>query len=125
MTQLFDGRVDWVFCGHEHLYQRHKPLRYNATLVSEHGNGPGQGVGYVVTPPGGTWPNADLVPLTDPKGYYRDRLAYPAPADVVPSEVGFVKVHLDARTISLEAYGLGSVGQAVPAHVVDAYGYTK
>jgi hypothetical protein len=125
ITQLFDGMVDWVFCGHEHLYQRSKPIRYNAQLVSAYGNGSGDGVGYVVTPPAGAWPHGQLVPSSDPKAYYRDRLAYPSPADMVSSEVGFVLVSLSGRTFTLQALGLGSLQTPVPAHVVDELTYTK
>jgi hypothetical protein len=28
ITELFDGNVDWVFCGHVHSYQRMNPLRF-------------------------------------------------------------------------------------------------
>jgi len=128
VTALFDGKVDWVFCGHEHLFQRHWPLRYNAQKVDAYGNGANQGVGYVVTPPAGTWPNKDLIPRTDPKAYYRERVAKPLPSgdsDGLPSELGFVVVKLDGRSLAMKGSGMGTRGAPLAAHEVDSVLYLK
>jgi 3',5'-cyclic AMP phosphodiesterase CpdA len=126
LTALFEGRVDFAFSGHEHLYQRLKPLRYNAVLApsGRYGRGPSDGVGYVVVPPAGAAPSAQLVPRTSAKAAaYRSRLAYPLPpnnSDQVPSEVGYVVVDVDGTKAILTAYGVGSPVTRVPAHVVDS-----
>jgi len=129
LTQLFDGLVDWVLCGHEHLYQRTLPLLYEAQLApGDYGNAPGDGVGYIVTPPAGQGPGIAVIPPDAPEAPRRDRLAYPALAAdqvEVPSENGFVIVSVDGSTILIEAYGMGDHDTFVPAHVVDDIGYTK
>jgi hypothetical protein len=128
LTALFDGVVDWVFCGHEHLYQRTLPLRYNAQIANAYGRGPSDGVGYLIVPPAGVWPGTELIPHDDPKGYYRDRLAYPQvapPSNTAPSEVGFVIVELEGKTIALTTWGMGTIETPLPAHVVDQASYTK
>jgi hypothetical protein len=128
LTSLFDGALDWVFCGHEHLYQRHRPLRYNGQLANDYGRGANEGVGYLIVPPAGVWPADQLIPHGDPKGYYRDRLAYPvvaAPNDTAPSELGFVAVDVTGTSITLTTYGLGTITSPQAAHVVDTASYTK
>jgi hypothetical protein len=128
ITELCDGVVDWVFNGHEHLYQRFKPLRYNAKLVSNYGNKADQGVGYLILPPAGAYPNANLIDYTNEKAYYRQRLAYPIPtkdSNAVPSEVGFVTVEIKNRNISLKTYFLGDINNPKDAHIVDQLSYSK
>lgn len=129
ITSMFDGKVDWVFCGHEHLYQRMKPMRYNASLVAGgYGLQATQGVGYLVLPPAGAWPNETLIDSASDKAHYRDRLAYPVPTpgqNRVPSENGFVRVDVVGRSITLKTYGLGSPTQPQTARVIDQVSYTK
>jgi hypothetical protein len=119
LTGLLDGRVDWVIAGHEHLYQRLLPLRYNAVLASsgQYGRGPDDGVGYLVLPPAGAWPETELISWEDEKAYYRDRLAYPIPdveSDTVPSDSGFVIVRLEGESCTLRTY---AVRDGAPAEV--------
>ncbi len=128
ITEFFDGKVDWVFYGHEHMYQRMKPIRYNGALVQSYGNGVTQGVGYVVLPPAGAWPNPNVIDEASTKAYYRNRLAYPVPAtgrSDVSSQNGFVRVELQGRTFSLKAYGMGTPQSPQSARVVDQVSYTK
>ncbi len=129
MTSLFAGRVDWVFGGHEHLYQRMKPISYNAQIMSGgYGPGVGQGVGYLLTPPSGAWPEGELLALDGPQAYYRDRLAYPVPpsnSNAVPSERGFVRIDISGHTLSMTTYGLGTPTVPVESHVVDTLQYSK
>jgi len=78
VTKLFDGTVDWVFAGHEHLYHRIKPMRYNAWVAPSGGYGEGSsdGVGYLVVPPAGNYPANEIIHYTWSKSYYRGRMAF-------------------------------------------------
>lgn len=128
ITTFFDGKVDWVFYGHEHMYQRMKPLRFNATLVPKYGTQAGQGVGYMILPPAGAWPNANLIDSQSSKAYYRNRLAYPVPKanrNDVSSENGFVRVELNGRTFTLKTYGLGTFQAPKAVRLLDQHSYTK
>lgn len=111
LTGLFDGRVDWVFAGHEHLYQRMLPLSYNGVLApsGQYGRNPDDGVGYLILPPAGAWPETQLIHWEDPKAYYRDRLAFPVPVqfeDTVPSENGYVVVRITETTLGIETFAV-------------------
>lgn len=130
LTGLFDGVVDWAFTGHEHLYQRTKPMRYNGVIAPSgvYGRGPDDGVGYVVLPAAGAWPESQIVAWDDPKAHYRDRLAYPTPVgqqSTVPSEQGFTIVSLAGKQITLRTYGLGTPSSPAAVHLVDEVSYTK
>ena len=130
LTGLFDGNVDWVFTGHEHLYQRMKPMRYNGIIAPSgiYGRGSSDGVGYLITPPAGAWPETEIVAWDDSNAHYRDRLAYPVPVgqeSTVPSEHGFTMVSLAGKQITLRTYGLGTVASPVSLHLVDEVSYTK
>ncbi len=122
LTELFDGEVDWVFTGHEHLAQRMKPLRYSGQVVEEYGRGEGQGVGYTVLPPAGNWNHHRVVSEESEEARYRDRLAYPevrSGSDQVDSEQGFVTLELSATQMTLKTWGMGEAGAPVDPHVVD------
>ena len=127
-TRHFDGVVDWHIAGHEHLYQRMKPLRYNAQLVQDYGTAAGRGVGYLLVPPAGAWPEHGLIPRDAEKAYYRDRVVYPPlnpDSDEAPSESGFVRVDLSGTAIAIEAWGHGAALQSLPPHLVDQVSYPK
>ncbi len=130
ITALFDGKVDWVFGGHEHLYQRMRPMRFNGVQApsASYGRGAGDGIGYVVVPPAAAWPETALIPSTDPKSYYRDRLAYPLvpkSTDTAPSENGYGVVSLDGNEFRLETWGVGGPGAPVNPHLIDQVSYTR
>jgi len=130
VTSLFDGKLDWVFGGHEHLYQRTRPMRFNGIKASSsnYGRGPNDGIGYVVVPPAAAWPETTLIPSTDPKSYYRDRLAYPVvpmSTDTAPSENGYVVVDLDGNAFHLETWGVGGPGAPANPHLIDQVTYTR
>jgi hypothetical protein len=129
ITALFNDTVDWVLCGHEHLYQRFKPLRYAgldgagdviSKTTGSYG-GAGGGVGYLIAPPAGHDPPADK--LVEPSHPMRARLASPPPVSRVQNKVaqwvGFVVVNVSGKTIDIKAYALG---QAAP---VDDVSYKK
>jgi hypothetical protein len=120
MTALFQDQLDWVLCGHEHVYQRSRPIRYlgevngkeSATTVATYG-GPGGGVGYLVAPVAGHDPPGDtFVPNTDPS---RALLAYPTASLIVGDKVapwaGFTRITVTGKTIQIQTFALG---QSVP-----------
>ncbi len=107
-----------------------KPLRYNGVLApsTHYGRGPQDGVGYLIAPPAGAWPESNLVPWDDPKSYYRARLAYPVPVaqqNTVASEQGFAMVTIEGSQITLRAYGIGTPSAPAAAHVIDQVSYPK
>jgi len=106
ITELFDGHVDWVFCGHVHSYQRMELLRFQGQIQSEYGKGKDEGVGYIVVPPAGNSPVSDFYFVdkgrNKKKARYRERLAYPN----FNSEIGFVRVNVQGNKIHVEAYAI-------------------
>jgi len=130
LSSMFDGLVDWVFTGHEHLYQRMIPLRHEASPSpsGEYGTATDQGVGYMVLPPAGHSPSKSVVEPGGPSAYLRDLVAYPTIDEVqtqVDSEIGFVVVSLQGNAITLETWGMGSLDAPQSAHVMDVISYQK
>ncbi len=127
ITKLFDGTVDWVFSGHEHLNHRIKPMEYNGRISSHDYDNPGN-TGYIIVPPAGNYPANEILPPDDPKARYRDRVAFPdftASQHTVDSEIGFITVKIDGKSIDMKTYGMGTLWDAVPSHVRDRVAYTK
>lgn len=113
MTRHFDGVVDWVFAGHEHIAQRFLPLRAGAELApsGRYGTGPEDGVGYAVVPSGGTRVFERLVRAEDAGGESRDLLAWPEPESgqlVVDSQVGFIHVRIEPDCLQVSTWGMGT-----------------
>ncbi len=113
ITSLFEGAVDWVFCGHEHLAHRFVPLRYQSVQApsGEYGTGDMDGVGYLVTPPAGTDPSVKLIDPEVAMAYVRDLVAYPVFSDedlTTTSENGFVKVSIAGSTMDIQIWGMGN-----------------
>lgn len=114
LTGLFDGVLDWVFCGHEHLAQRLLPLRHSGILAPSgaYGRGPDDGVGYMIAPPAGNDPSDQVIPPDSEWAYYRDRLAWP-PLDpernYVDSELGFIRADVSGEQLRLRTYGMGDL----------------
>jgi hypothetical protein len=107
-----------------------RPLRYNGLIASSghYGRGSSDGVGYLVVPPAAAWPETDLLAHTDPKAYYRDRLAYPVAApttDKVSSENGYVVVEVNGLTLKVQSWGVGGPGALLDPHLVDQVSYTR
>lgn len=122
ITSLFDGVVDWVFTGHVHTGQRFKPLRYAGLVASAYGRGPNEGVGYMILPPAGAYPNADILGVGEANATARSWLAFPDPPPgqrVVDAENGFAVIDVDGQTLSLSVMGLGNYANARASHVVD------
>ncbi len=80
LTELFDGAMDVVITGHEHMYQRFQPLQYDGVIApsGEYGLGADDGVLYMVTPSAGFGMlDGGIVDPDDPGGEQRALLAYP------------------------------------------------
>lgn len=126
---LFDGVLDWHFGGHEHLYQRMKPIKNagdDPEIVSRYGLSSDKGVGYLVVPSAGVPGGADLVSVAD-RPELRERLAFPVVArDVVRVEqfVGYTRVDIRGSAVDLKVYSLPATGDA-PAAIIDRVQYDK
>ena len=130
VTATFDGRVDWVFTGHEHLAQRMLPMRYDALLAPSgvYGRGPDDGVGYIVLPSAGNMPRTQIVASDGADAFTRDWPAFPEvdpESDTVDSELGWVLVSLDGDSITLDIYGAGQIGAPVTPYVRDSVSYVR
>lgn len=132
MAALFAGIVDWQFSGHEHLYQRMKPLslaadgRGDPLIRSWYGTSPdrNEGVGYLVVPSGGVVPESSLVPFQQNQGL-RSLIAYPlvsSSTNRAPTFSGFARIDLDANHMELKTY---SVDDAQRAQLIDTVSYEK
>ncbi len=125
-TRMFDQEIDWHFGGHEHLYQRMKPIQMGSSqpvTVGEYGTDRDQGTGYIVVPSGGAFPESQLAPVTR-SWELRALLAFPVvPSSVntVPAFAGFSRVTIDGSQIQLRTF---SVVDTV-SQVVDEVTYTK
>jgi 3',5'-cyclic AMP phosphodiesterase CpdA len=131
VSEGFDGVVDWVFTGHEHIYQRMHPLRFDAELApsGRYGRGEDDGVGYLVVPTAGdaTFEGAILSPMA-PTADERDWLAYPVPdddADWIPTEIGFTRVSIEGERFELTVWGMGTLADPLDPHVVDVLSYER
>jgi hypothetical protein len=125
--KMFNRVLDWHFGGHEHLYQRMRPIEAGSqgpVCGEAYGPGPGEGVGYLVVPSGGVFPNANLVPRSqNPEA--RSLLAFPDVAttvDAVPAFSGFTRVDIDGPAISIRTYNVTLSGRFT---LVDEVSYTK
>jgi hypothetical protein len=128
LAGLFDGKLDWHFGGHEHIYQRMKPLQDaggTPRIVERYGTRPDEGVGYVMMPAGGVDPGTRFVKRSDyPR--YRDRLAFPRLADdedTVPRWIGFLRVELLPHAFRMETWQVPAGGGA--GRIVDRVEYVK
>ena len=117
VTKQFGGKIDWVFGGHEHMYQRTAPVRYGGVNSSgvfgvkaaKYGRGASDGVGYLMAPAAGHFPaEGSLVSASSPE---RGLLAYPGAAQISGDKItpwlGFVMMELSGKTMTLKAYELG------------------
>jgi hypothetical protein len=130
LVEHFDGVIDWHFSGHDHLYQRSIPLRWEAEPApsGQYGNGETDGVGYIVVPSGGDATYSRIVPEGHPRSECRQLMAYPTIEEgqsEVDSELGFVAVTLDGPSIQIETWALGTLEDPVPPHLIDSVSYTK
>jgi len=130
MSYKFTGKVDWVFNGHEHAYQRFKPMQTaenNGTdLKKRYGRADEYGVGYIVLPSAGQ----NVGHYDDPKGglyygsRYKNRLAYPTNKGQT-THMGFVEVEVEGQKITVKALGIGEKGRVRPIQEFDRCTYEK
>jgi hypothetical protein len=126
---LFDSTIDWHFGGHEHLYQRTKPLRDangNPRIESAYGLRSDEGVGYIVVPSSGVPASSELLPARVNGGELRERLAYPSvPNNVnsVPSVIGYARVDIEGDDIDIQIFQ--RTPQSERATVVDRVQYRR
>ncbi len=133
LLQVMQGQIDWHFGGHEHLYQRSRPLVYSPSqerlqIVEEYGRNEGQGMGFMVLPPAGNIPSYRLVSLGSPHAAMREMLAFPnssRDSDWVPSEMGFVRLQIRENEATFSTFGLGRPGERRPLHLRDRVVQTK
>ncbi|MFH1466676.1 MAG: metallophosphoesterase [Pseudomonadota bacterium] len=129
LTVLLEGHVDWVFAGHEHLFQRMAPIRNDAVAAPSglYGLGPEDGVGYIVTPPAGNWPHDRVIAQDDPDVAELDLVAAPGiGSDVyVDSEVGYLTVDTTATTLRIRTWGLGTVEEPVDSWLRDELEFSR
>jgi hypothetical protein len=124
ITQLFDGHVDIVFMGHEHLYQRFLPVQYDAEWAHSYGRGPEDGVSYIVSPPSGIGTSTAVATLNVDGSESVNLLAYPLVADDtvdVSSEQGFLRVDVSPAALSVVAFGTGTNNKPHPPIEIDAF----
>ncbi len=129
LTDIFQGYVDWVFSGHEHLFQRMEPMAPDAEFAGSgsYGIGPEDGVGYIVTPPAGNWPNDEIVAEDSKDAHYRGYLAAPdvGKGAEVESELGYLWVQLDGDAITIRTWGMGTVPEPKEAWIRDELSYVR
>lgn len=130
IVSLLDGIIDWQFGGHEHLYQRTKPLKMfspqrEPVIMTNYGNGQNEGVGYLVVPSSGVPASSEILSFTNyPE--YRERLAFPLldySANSVPAMIGYTRIDINDTLINLRVFQLNEEGKA--ATVMDQLQYQK
>lgn len=111
-TTLLHGKIDWLFAGHEHLYQRTRPIVYSKgkriQTKSRYGTARGEGVGYLVVPSSGVTPNKDMV--LDGKTFPSKNLAWPSSArhrQRLPF-VGYSLIEIDGEKFKLQTFDVRS-----------------
>ena len=127
ITELCDGYVDWVFTGHEHIYQRFAPVRYEAQAAGAYGIGPEDGVGYLVTPAAGDSLWSYLVNPESPDADARPLLSFPELDEEVTEtdvEHGFLTVSIDGPSIVIESWGMGDSEQPMDPWLRDSVSYS-
>jgi len=128
ITELFQGKVDWVFNGHVHMFNRFKPLKYTSNDASpyqpylapsgDYGNGTDDGVGYLVLPPAGQHPSTTIekqhyIDEGKVASYSRNR------------EIGFAKVTIKQNTIKIITYGIAWTDFSNHVFSFDSVEYSK
>lgn len=123
VTEKLDGKMDWIFNGHVHTYQRFKPLKYDGQVKIEYGTGVNQGTGYMIVPPAGNVPR-DYEWKSNTE---KTTLAYPKDGNTngIFAEVGFGVVDIADKAIDIKVYGIGNTSTFKDVHVMDEVKYTK
>ncbi|NRA66592.1 MAG: metallophosphoesterase [Pseudobacteriovorax sp.] len=125
MTELISPKVDWIFSGHEHLYQRFSPARFAPFRVDKKGSYADQdSTGVMIIPPIGAFPESRLVSKRRVDSDLFELLEYPkkiSDGNKVSSFPGYVEVAVNDNQITLAVFGL--VGNKVS--VIESFSYQK
>ncbi|GDX83213.1 hypothetical protein LBMAG42_50240 [Deltaproteobacteria bacterium] len=131
LTEVFEGAIDAVISGHEHMYQRFLPLQYDGRLApsGEYGLDPDDGTLYLVTPAAGfSFLESALVDADAEGGEQLGLLAWPeAPNEHASDEAhrsedsiqGFLSAEVSPSDLSFAFIGMGNSVQPEPASVLD------
>ncbi len=130
ITGLFDGRVDWVLTGHQHIYQRMHPIRSDQAIAPSglYGRDPGDGVGYIVMPSSGIEPKYSLLTPGSEHAWVRDLLAFPQIDEhtrEVESELGWLLVTLSGESVSFESWAVGEPKNRKAPYLRDSLTYDR
>lgn len=124
VTRSFQGVVDWGFTGHEHVYQRTRPVAYPAHVRPHYGTDDDGGTGFLVVPPAGAYAESGFA---DNSTARRERglLAYPELRDdqttAYPFQ-GYVRARLHGNQFELTTV---STSETDGPRVMDRVSYSK
>ncbi len=118
-AELFPGTLDWHFAGHEHMYQRMKPIGHGGYVQPEYGLGANGGTGYMVLPSAGAYPEAGFNPSVAPYAF----VGYSGNGG--DSGNGFVRVDVQSGEARLLVYQLRVSETASQMRLVDQVSIRK
>jgi hypothetical protein len=111
--EIMQGRIDWQFSGHEHLYQRFLPIemvgKNTVQIADRYGRNSGEGLGHVVIPSVGAFPESRLI-ASSTNQWLRQALAFPQILPEVNETqpgIGFVMVRVEGHEFELQSWQLG------------------
>jgi hypothetical protein len=100
---LYNGRLDWHFGGHEHLYQRSYPLNLLSGKPKRKQSHK-TGVGYMVIPSISQKPGSHILD----NEASRTAIAFPGTGEGIITGNGFTRVDIKAKKIHLRTFFLNS-----------------
>ncbi len=126
ITSLFEGNVDWVFYGHDHMYVRMLPLRFEAELApsGSYGLGEDDGVGYIVVPCAGQTLRDQVIAADHEQAFLRELIATPEIEGeaTLQSEHGFVTVAIDGASREITTWFMGDEDDPLDPYTYDVIG---
>ncbi|MSP54989.1 MAG: hypothetical protein EXR69_05200 [Myxococcales bacterium] len=124
ITELYDGHLDWVITGHNHLNERYLPMRSGAELApsGEYGRGVEDGVGYLVVPSAGDHPWEGILGAADDTLGLRRKVAYPEiPSGVglLDGQHGWLQVDVAGSELHLQTWQVGDAEAPQERYLAD------